>query len=55
VAEQRTRLSLHAEIQPTGVLRFAEGAIRERVGQELPSALLRLRADIERQLPAARR
>lgn len=47
----RSRVRVHAEVQPQGLLRFAEGAIRDRATQELPGALASLRADIERHVP----
>ena len=46
-----TRLKIHAELQPTGLLRFAEGMIRDRIGQELPGMLGDLRDRVERDIP----
>jgi uncharacterized protein YndB with AHSA1/START domain len=46
-----TRLKIHAELQPTGLLRFAEGMIRQRIGQELPAMLGDLRDRVERDIP----
>ena len=47
----RTRLRLHLELQPTGFLRFAEGAVRSRVERELPAALDDLRRHLEENVP----
>jgi uncharacterized protein YndB with AHSA1/START domain len=48
-----TLLRIHAELQPTGLLRFAEGVIRDRIRQELPAMLSDLRDRVEREVPAA--
>jgi ribosome-associated toxin RatA of RatAB toxin-antitoxin module len=53
VRGRRTRLSFHAEVQPTGLLRFAEGAVSERVHAAMPDALGALRAHLEAALPAS--
>ena len=53
VSRSATRLKLHVELQPTGLLRFAEGMIRERINENLPSLLHELRDRIEREVPAA--
>jgi uncharacterized protein YndB with AHSA1/START domain len=49
-----TRLKIHAELQPTGLLRFAEAVIRDRIGQELPAMLDDLRHRVEREVPPGR-
>jgi len=49
---RRTQLSLHVELQPTGLFRFAEGSISERVHRDLPSGLDALREHLEQALPA---
>jgi uncharacterized protein YndB with AHSA1/START domain len=49
-----TLLRIHAELQPTGLLRFAEGVIRDRIRQELPPMLSDLRERVEREIPVAR-
>jgi uncharacterized membrane protein len=49
---RRTLLSLHVELQPTGLFRFAEGAISERLHRQLPEALATLRVHLEEALPA---
>jgi uncharacterized protein YndB with AHSA1/START domain len=48
-----TLLKIHAELQPTGLLRFAEGVIRDRIRQELPPMLSELRERVEREIPVA--
>lgn len=50
-----TRLRLHVELQPTGLLRFAEGVIRQRIDDQLPALLADLRARVEREVPPAAR
>jgi uncharacterized protein YndB with AHSA1/START domain len=50
-----TLLRIHAELQPTGLLRFAEGMIRDRIRQEMPNLLSDLRDRVEREVPAAPR
>jgi uncharacterized protein YndB with AHSA1/START domain len=50
-----TLLRIHAELQPTGLLRFAEGMIRDRIRQELPNLLSDLRDRVEREVPAPTR
>jgi carbon monoxide dehydrogenase subunit G len=45
-----TRLTLHAEIHLTGLLRFAEGIVRHRITEQLPSLLWDLRDRIEREV-----
>jgi uncharacterized protein YndB with AHSA1/START domain len=47
-----TLLRIHVELQPTGLLRFAEGVIRDRIRQELPKLLSDLRDRVEREVPA---
>jgi uncharacterized protein YndB with AHSA1/START domain len=49
-----TLLKIHAELQPTGLLRFAEGVIRDRIRQELPPMLSDLRERVEREIPVPR-
>ena len=49
---RRTQLSFHIELQPTGLFRFAQGAISERLHRELPDALSALRTHLEAALPA---
>jgi uncharacterized protein YndB with AHSA1/START domain len=47
-----TRIRFHVDVQPTGLLRLAEGVIAERVHRGLPKALEELRAHLEERLPA---
>ena len=49
---RRTQLSFHVELQPTGLFRFAEGSLSERLHRELPNALDALREHLEEAVPA---
>ena len=50
--ERRTRLHLTGRIALPGLLRFAEGTVRDRIRREAPAALEELRRRIEAAVPA---
>ena len=50
--ERRTRLHLTGQIALPGLLRFAEGTVRDRIRREAPAALEELRRRIEAAVPA---
>jgi uncharacterized protein YndB with AHSA1/START domain len=46
-----TRIRFHVEMQPTGLLRLAEGVIADRVHRAMPTVLAELRTHLEERLP----
>ena len=48
---RRTRLAFHVELQPTGLLRFVERVMADRLRAEMPATLAQLRARLEAGIP----